>query len=411
MVSHAPSPITALYGRRGLAVAVGCVAILAILFISLQSPPQSRSLGAYVVTNRDQSQGDVGASVDDSGASTDGQRSATVSAAATPSNVKATQAAVTASPPPGTLGETTSMLPPPQCILLHATTFYGMHNYSALGPVPAAGMQLQGSKRGRTCLLTVNSREYSRNATVSIFHGPSFTSFPNFVMPEKLPGQKWIFSGGECPMSDVRAVNATFTSMMDFNWGYYIDAALSRPYGPPLVHWFSIPLRPVEQRDDEVPVAWLASNCGAFNRREEYIMELMKYIGVASYGKCMNNRPLFNVAAGHDMDRTYTTLSKHKFYLAFENGNCKNYITEKLSNALVAGLIPIVWGPNDRNEYLRWMPDFNSLIFCAGLCGPQGACNVLALHQQGRRAVCSVRCLPECAALPQCTLRCIAARG
>jgi len=39
------------------------------------------------------------------------------------------------------------------------------------------------------------------------------------------------------------------------------------------------------------PVIWVASNCHSTNSREDFVKQLMKYINVDSYGKCLNNIP------------------------------------------------------------------------------------------------------------------------
>lgn len=53
----------------------------------------------------------------------------------------------------------------------------------------------------------------------------------------------------------------------------------------------------------------------------------------------------------------YNMLNRdYKFYLAFENSNCKNYITEKLfENALARNILPIVMGA-PIEEYQKYAP-------------------------------------------------------
>ncbi|KAG0315816.1 hypothetical protein BGZ99_007244, partial [Dissophora globulifera] len=52
-------------------------------------------------------------------------------------------------------------------------------------------------------------------------------------------------------------------------------------------------------------------------------------------------------------------VSRYKFYLAIENSNCEDYVTEKLDRAYAAGVIPIVDGPAD---YSRFDATGNALI-------------------------------------------------
>ena len=73
-------------------------------------------------------------------------------------------------------------------------------------------------------------------------------------------------------------------------------------------------------------VAWFVSHCKTPNRRENYTEELAKYIEVDIFGKC-GNKTCKRRDAAHCFNMLNTD---YKFYLAFENSNCKDYITEKL---------------------------------------------------------------------------------
>jgi hypothetical protein len=79
-------------------------------------------------------------------------------------------------------------------------------------------------------------------------------------------------------------------------------------------------------------VGWFVSNCGERNTRQKYAQELQKYIPVDIYGKCGTKKcPRSTETECFEMlNRDY------KFYLAFENSICKDYITEKFFlNSLV----------------------------------------------------------------------------
>ncbi|XP_023164384.2 glycoprotein 3-alpha-L-fucosyltransferase A [Drosophila hydei] len=88
-------------------------------------------------------------------------------------------------------------------------------------------------------------------------------------------------------------------------------------------------------------VAWFVSNCGARNGRLQYAHELQKHIEVDIYGGCGNFKCPRSTA-----DKCFDILDNdYKFYLAFENSNCKDYITEKFFvNALNRKVLPIVMG-------------------------------------------------------------------
>ncbi|XP_033226468.1 glycoprotein 3-alpha-L-fucosyltransferase A-like isoform X2 [Belonocnema kinseyi] len=99
-------------------------------------------------------------------------------------------------------------------------------------------------------------------------------------------------------------------------------------------------------------VAWFVSNCNAKNQRMQYAKELSEYIQVDIYGACGSlSCPRSEGQACFDMlDADY------KFYLAFEDSNCRDYITEKfLVNGLGHNVLPIVMGAHP-NDYIKIAP-------------------------------------------------------
>lgn len=71
-------------------------------------------------------------------------------------------------------------------------------------------------------------------------------------------------------------------------------------------------------------VGWFVSNCFTSNRRSLFAQELAKYIKVDIYGGCGPLKcPRFSAKCTDLLNNDY------KFYLAFENSNCRDYITEK----------------------------------------------------------------------------------
>ena len=94
-------------------------------------------------------------------------------------------------------------------------------------------------------------------------------------------------------------------------------------------------------------ILWIVSNCKARTKRNQIANELKKYFPIDQYGKCSSAKKVDNITA---------LLLDYKFYLAFENAHCQDYITEKaFHNSLVHGSIPIVLGPNEAN-YRQLLP-------------------------------------------------------
>ncbi|KAL1482872.1 hypothetical protein MTO96_013379 [Rhipicephalus appendiculatus] len=111
-------------------------------------------------------------------------------------------------------------------------------------------------------------------------------------------------------------------------------------------------------------VAILGSNCGGANLRWPYVRELAKHVKVDVYGGCGTK-----VCPGH-FTRDCGVTERYKFYLAFENSNCREYITEKLWwNAYHKEVVPVVMGAT-REEYARLAPP-HSFIHVEDFEGPE----------------------------------------
>ncbi len=103
-------------------------------------------------------------------------------------------------------------------------------------------------------------------------------------------------------------------------------------------------------------VLWVVSNCYTQSKRELYVRELAKYIPIDQYGSC-NNRICQNPGCLKSLG------AKHKFYLAFENSLCDDYYTEKIQNALLNDMVPIVLGSADYSKVLPHGSYINILSF------------------------------------------------
>ncbi|KYR00808.1 hypothetical protein DLAC_11530 [Tieghemostelium lacteum] len=113
---------------------------------------------------------------------------------------------------------------------------------------------------------------------------------------------------------------------------------------------------------------WVTSNCEkTYSNRVDYITKLMEIIPINSYGKCLNNAKEQNIGITYNIKNPHKleTISHHKFYLSFENTNCKGYITEKPLHSYLAGTVPIVMAHPDNTFFLPrgsyiYVGDFDS---------------------------------------------------
>jgi hypothetical protein len=82
-------------------------------------------------------------------------------------------------------------------------------------------------------------------------------------------------------------------------------------------------------------VMWFVSNCQSRSRREPYVLEMSQHVEIDIYGECgyfKNSKPdpCSSLGDKKTVEACYLDLfASYKFYLAFENSKCNDYITEK----------------------------------------------------------------------------------
>uniref|UniRef100_A0A0L8GFN6 Fucosyltransferase n=1 Tax=Octopus bimaculoides TaxID=37653 RepID=A0A0L8GFN6_OCTBM len=142
----------------------------------------------------------------------------------------------------------------------------------------------------------------------------------------KHTNQIWIFMTHECPVfsPSVRHLGNRINWTITYRW----DSTIVYPYRK--FQYFYKSVRQKVQFQNYATgktkkVAWFVSNCGPSNNRMGYAKELGKYIQVDIYGRCGTK-----VCTRKNENKCFEMLKKeYKFYLAFENSNCRDYITEK----------------------------------------------------------------------------------
>ncbi|XP_022088571.1 glycoprotein 3-alpha-L-fucosyltransferase A-like isoform X2 [Acanthaster planci] len=105
-------------------------------------------------------------------------------------------------------------------------------------------------------------------------------------------------------------------------------------------------------------IAWMGSNCAkeVFWPRMEFIEELGRHLQLDTYGKCGQLTCLPRLSP-----KCVNLIGAYKFYLAFENSECREYITEKFwESCLLNGVVPVVYGA-PKEDFQRLAPP-NSYI-------------------------------------------------
>ncbi|XP_067948710.1 4-galactosyl-N-acetylglucosaminide 3-alpha-L-fucosyltransferase FUT6-like [Watersipora subatra] len=213
------------------------------------------------------------------------------------------------------------------------------------------------------CEWSMNRSDFERSDAV-LFHMYNNEDTKDFVLQElpkrHLSNQKWVLMIREPPAffypDQLKLLNGLFNLSMT----YQSDSDVVIPYGK---YWrlSSADAKRVSKKMDYLAfkdkmIAWLVSNCVTSSRREDYVRELQQHIDIDIYGDCGQasesknyKREGFRELLGE----------KYLFYVAFENADCDEYITEKLWTSLSAGMIPIVRGR--RSQYQKFAPP-NSFI-------------------------------------------------
>lgn len=236
----------------------------------------------------------------------------------------------------------------------------------------ANGLGAWGVSGGRTefirnkcpvdrCSLTADVRS-AGNADAILFKD-HYTPF-NVKRPIK---QIWILYYLECPY---HTASMRSSSIGVFNWTatYRRDSDIVAPYERWVYHDPLITEKDLDKNfaaNKTKKVAWFVSNCHARNKRLQYARRLSKHISVDIYGACGSHHcPRADPNCLEMLDRDY------KFYLAFENSNCRDYVTEKFFvNGLQHYVLPIVMGAR-ASEYAAVAPH-NSYIHVEEFAGPE----------------------------------------
>ncbi|XP_043277743.1 glycoprotein 3-alpha-L-fucosyltransferase A-like [Venturia canescens] len=112
----------------------------------------------------------------------------------------------------------------------------------------------------------------------------------------------------------------------------------------------------------------MISDCGSNEHRSDYVKELKSLLGknLDIIGSCFGGN---NTACPGYCWKDCPLLSAYKFYLAFENSECREYITEKTYwNAYGKGSVPVILGV-PRADCERLLPP-RSFIYTADFQSP-----------------------------------------
>lgn len=229
------------------------------------------------------------------------------------------------------------------------------------------------------CFATANRRYLNdRRTQAFIFYG-THTAPDDLPLPRQ-PWHFWALFHEESPLNNYILCHQNFLRLFNFT-----ATSRSESDFPLTMQWIpnndyftskspiSLALKnKLKKEKDYAPVLYIQSHCAVPSDRDRYVKELMKYIKIDSYGKCLNNKNIpkkFEDPADNLKNQDfYDFIAPYKFHLAFENSYLEDYMTEKLMRTLYLGSIPIYKGaPNAK----QWMPNNKSVIFVDDFATPK----------------------------------------
>jgi hypothetical protein len=215
------------------------------------------------------------------------------------------------------------------------------------------------------CKLTTN-RHRLNDSDLVLFH---FRSRIDKLPTHRFQLQRWVYINYESPhhcplctrLNGYFNLSATYRSDSDFTSIYYSQLGMN---------WHSSPQEPSNKNIAKTKTNFgfaLISNCESNTKRIQYINTLNGHLNrnsnrnIDQFGYCSG------VYCKNDDDCKETLSINYKFYFAFENSYCQDYITEKFFDILKFNIVPVVMGGG---EYENYVPkyfliliQFNSIHF------------------------------------------------
>lgn len=199
----------------------------------------------------------------------------------------------------------------------------------------------------RKCFVT-KDKHLLREANALLF--PWLYTRHDTPIPDRLPGQAWVFMTMESPSTDTYLIGNVdertklFDNLFDISMTYRRDSDIYLPY-------FTLNLTAKNSSTDVDLIdkvrrktkmaAWFVTNRLAVSSDRNRIVEELKADGVQIdvYG------PGKQICPKTHREKCYMIVDQHyKFYLSFENSICKDYVTEKFFWILQLDVVPVVLG-------------------------------------------------------------------
>ncbi|XP_001848007.2 alpha-(1,3)-fucosyltransferase C isoform X1 [Culex quinquefasciatus] len=269
------------------------------------------------------------------------------------------------------IAKTSLMEPRTKTILLY-TNFFDVKNWKLSAETVGPDYFRSLNCPVTDCVLT-NNRHHLDSMTdydALVFHIAEPWAYSLFekVPALRTPSQIYVAANMESPAhtkhlleGDANFFNWTMTYRLDSDvvWNYNnvveMDAADDRAFVGPSQRpqwrrgaddYRNETLEELARRKDKM-AAQFVSHCDTFSGRDELVKAIQRLMPVDVYGKCGT------MECPRGSPRCARMLTdEYRFYFAFENSLCRDYVTEKLYNAMDNYIIPVVFGGVDYSKFV-----------------------------------------------------------
>lgn len=243
-------------------------------------------------------------------------------------------------------------------VILSWTSWFGSHNFGLGNGKTKPFIETRCPLTN--CELTDDKSRLDDSDMIIFDLGDSLYPLPSF----RYTHQRWVFLRMESPAhsddyteyNGIFNTSSTYKQNTDFNSFYYGESGLIWEENE------QYDLKKNFSANKSGFAAAIISNCNAQSKRLKLIEELKKYFRVDLFGKCGKTCP------NADKSDAYTTCKKliahsYKFYFAFENSLCADYVTEKFFFMLKYDIILVVYGLGNYDFYVPKEAYINVLDF------------------------------------------------
>ena len=181
------------------------------------------------------------------------------------------------------------------------------------------------------------------DAYAVVFHLPTV---PDLTLLRKYPNQKWIGWSAECHSHYKHQADPEYMRQFDLTMTYEWTSDVPAVYfGSHMCEEFRRAPRP---KTASAPCVYFESSLVDRSGRHSFVLELMRFLPIHSYGKVLRNRIL---TEDKGYETKFATISQYKFVLAFENAIGHDYVTEKFFDPLRCGTLPVYLGAPNVEEF------------------------------------------------------------